>query len=102
MGIPNNLLPYISQVAIGKRESLAVFGDDYPTVDGTGVRDYIHVVDLARGHLLAVEALEKRVELTFGILVRVRVIQFCRWSQRSRKRRAGKCHIQLHRDVQAI
>ncbi|NVK02130.1 MAG: UDP-glucose 4-epimerase GalE [Oceanospirillaceae bacterium] len=59
-GIPNNLLPYISQVAIGKRESLAVFGDDYPTVDGTGVRDYIHVVDLARGHLLAVEALEKR------------------------------------------
>jgi len=59
-GIPNNLLPYISQVVIGKRESLAVFGDDYPTVDGTGVRDYIHVVDLARGHLLAVEALDKR------------------------------------------
>lgn len=59
-GIPNNLLPYISQVAIGKREALAVFGDDYPTVDGTGVRDYIHVVDLARGHLLALQALAER------------------------------------------
>lgn len=54
-GIPNNLMPYITQVAIGKRECLSVFGDDYDTVDGTGVRDYIHVVDLALGHLKAVE-----------------------------------------------
>jgi len=54
-GIPNNLMPYISQVAIGKRECLSVFGDDYDTPDGTGVRDYIHVVDLALGHLKAVE-----------------------------------------------
>lgn len=54
-GIPNNLLPYISQVAVGKLEQLSVFGDDYPTVDGTGVRDYIHVVDLANGHLKALE-----------------------------------------------
>jgi len=54
-GIPNNLLPYISQVAIGKRPHLSVFGDDYPTPDGTGVRDYIHVVDLARGHLAALD-----------------------------------------------
>ena len=54
-GIPNNLMPYISQVAIGKRECLSVFGDDYDTEDGTGVRDYIHVVDLALGHLKAVE-----------------------------------------------
>ncbi|MFC0216479.1 UDP-glucose 4-epimerase GalE [Paenibacillus chartarius] len=54
-GIPNNLLPYISQVAIGKLEKLRIFGNDYPTVDGTGVRDYIHVVDLARGHLKALE-----------------------------------------------
>lgn len=54
-GIPNNLLPYISQVAVGKRESLSVWGDDYDTVDGTGVRDYIHVVDLAIGHLKALE-----------------------------------------------
>lgn len=54
-GIPNNLLPYISQVAVGQREALSVWGDDYETVDGTGVRDYIHVVDLAIGHLKALE-----------------------------------------------
>lgn len=54
-GIPNNLMPYLSQVAVGRREKLSVFGDDYPTVDGTGVRDYIHVVDLANGHLAALE-----------------------------------------------
>ncbi|WHZ31962.1 UDP-glucose 4-epimerase GalE [Desemzia incerta] len=53
-GIPNNLMPYITQVAVGKREHLSVFGDDYDTPDGTGVRDYIHVVDLAKGHLKAV------------------------------------------------
>jgi UDP-glucose 4-epimerase len=52
-GIPNNLLPYISQVAIGKLNALSIFGDDYPTTDGTGVRDYIHVLDLAEGHLAA-------------------------------------------------
>ena len=57
-GIPNNLLPYISQVAIGKREKLYVFGDDYDTIDGTGVRDYIHVEDLARGHILALDKLK--------------------------------------------
>lgn len=56
-GIPNNLMPFISQVAVGKQECLKVFGNDYPTVDGTGVRDYIHVVDLARGHLKAVQKL---------------------------------------------
>ena len=54
-GIPNNLMPYISQVAVGKLEKLGVFGDDYDTPDGTGVRDYIHVVDLAKGHVLAIE-----------------------------------------------
>ena len=54
-GIPNNLMPYITQVAVGKMEYLRVFGDDYDTPDGTGVRDYIHVVDLAKGHLKAVE-----------------------------------------------
>lgn len=54
-GIPNNLMPYVAQVAVGKLECLSVFGDDYDTVDGTGVRDYIHVVDLARGHLCAVK-----------------------------------------------
>jgi len=56
-GIPNNLLPFISQVAVGKLEKLSVFGNDYPTPDGTGVRDYIHVVDLASGHLRALEKL---------------------------------------------
>ena len=54
-GIPNNLMPYITQVAVGRREQLSVFGDDYDTPDGTGVRDYIHVVDLARGHVAAVK-----------------------------------------------
>ncbi|MCS6766250.1 MAG: UDP-glucose 4-epimerase GalE [Candidatus Protistobacter heckmanni] len=52
-GVPNNLMPYVAQVAVGRRERLQVFGDDYPTPDGTGVRDYIHVVDLARGHVAA-------------------------------------------------
>ena len=56
-GIPNNLMPYISQVAIGKLQELSVYGNDYPTVDGTGVRDYIHVVDLGRGHVKALEFL---------------------------------------------
>ncbi len=59
-GIPNNLLPYIAQVAVGKLPQLAVFGNDYPTTDGTGIRDYIHVVDLAEGHLRALETLLTR------------------------------------------
>ena len=58
-GIPNNLLPYVSQVAVGKLEKLRVFGNDYDTADGTGVRDYIHVVDLAVGHVLALKKLEQ-------------------------------------------
>jgi UDP-glucose 4-epimerase len=59
-GIPNNLMPYIAQVAAGKFPELTVFGNDYPTADGTGVRDYIHVVDLAEGHLRALEVLKTR------------------------------------------
>eukprot|EP00052_Salpingoeca_macrocollata_P013736 m.107311 g.107311 ORF g.107311 m.107311 type:complete len:342 (-) comp19039_c0_seq3:69-1094(-) len=59
-GIPNNLVPYISQVAVGKREALGVFGNDYDTPDGTGVRDYIHVVDLAKGHVCALKRLEEK------------------------------------------
>jgi len=58
--IPNNLMPFIAQVAVGKREKLSVFGGDYPTHDGTGVRDYIHVVDLATGHLRALEKLNTK------------------------------------------
>jgi UDP-glucose 4-epimerase len=59
-GIPNNLLPFVAQVAIGRRECLAVYGNDYPTRDGTGVRDYIHVVDLAVGHLKAIDKLASK------------------------------------------
>lgn len=61
-GIPNNLLPYVAQVAIGKLKELSIFGNDYPTIDGTGVRDYIHVVDLALGHLAALKGLEKTTQ----------------------------------------
>ncbi len=64
-GIPNNLVPYISQVAIGKLEKLRVFGNDYPTKDGTGIRDYIHVVDLADGHLAAL----KRLQTKSGLVI---------------------------------
>lgn len=64
-GIPNNLLPYITQVASGKREFLSVFGNDYNTHDGTGVRDYIHVVDLAKAHLAALEEAEKRTGIDY-------------------------------------
>ena len=58
-GVPNNLMPYITQVAVGRREKLGIFGNDYPTPDGTGVRDYIHVVDLAKGHVAAVKYVAK-------------------------------------------
>lgn len=58
-GIPNNLMPFISQVAVGKLKALKIFGNDYPTHDGTGVRDYIHVVDLAEAHIKALENIEK-------------------------------------------
>ncbi len=61
-GMPNNLMPFIAQVAVGKREKLSIFGDDYDTVDGTGVRDYIHVEDLAAGHVAALEALTRTTD----------------------------------------
>lgn len=67
-GIPNNLMPYITQTAIGTRECLNVFGNDYNTHDGTGVRDYIHVVDLAKGHVLALNHIRKNVEHGIGKL----------------------------------
>ena len=62
-GIPNNLLPYVSQVAVGKLKEVGVFGDDYDTPDGTGVRDYIHVVDLAKGHVAAIENIKNGAEV---------------------------------------
>ena len=61
--IPNNLMPYISQVAVGKLEKLSIFGNDYPTIDGTGVRDFIHVTDLAQGHVAALSYLEQQTSL---------------------------------------
>lgn len=67
-----NLMPFISQVAIGKKDVLTIFGDDYDTPDGTGIRDYIHVMDLATGHVAALEKLEK---IHFGL--RVSVIKCC-------------------------
>jgi UDP-glucose 4-epimerase len=67
-GLPNNLMPYVSQVAVGKLKELQIFGDDYPTKDGTGVRDYIHVVDLAKGHLAALNKLAtKPGEVTYNL-----------------------------------
>lgn len=67
-GIPNNLMPFVAQVAVGRRPALSVFGSDYPTPDGTGVRDYIHVVDLALGHLAALDALARTPgELTVNL-----------------------------------
>lgn len=66
-GIPNNLMPCISQVAVGRRSELLVFGNDYPTPDGTGVRDYIHVVDLASGHLAALNALSRQEEAVLTV-----------------------------------
>lgn len=66
-GIPNNLMPYVTQVAVGKREFLSVFGSDYPTPDGTGVRDYIHVMDLVEGHLAALKTLEHNSFITCNL-----------------------------------
>lgn len=68
-GIPNNLMPFVAQVAIGRRPHLNIFGNDYPTPDGTGIRDYIHVVDLAIGHLKALEALERWADRTHCLTV---------------------------------
>lgn len=63
IGTPNNLMPYIAQVAKGKREYLSIFGNDYPTIDGTGIRDYIHVMDLAEGHVAALTRIRKGVQI---------------------------------------
>ncbi len=70
-GIPNNLMPYISQVAVGKLKELQVFGDDYATIDGTGVRDYIHVVDLADAHVKAIEYIQKQEVMQEPLIVNV-------------------------------
>lgn len=66
-GIPNNLMPFIAQVAVGKREYLSIFGNDYDTKDGTGVRDYIHVVDLAKAHVKALEYMNEANDITYSV-----------------------------------
>lgn len=74
-GIPNNLMPYVSQVAAGKLKELSIFGDDYPTKDGTGVRDYIHVVDLALGHIAALKKLDGLLIVNLGAGVGYSVLE---------------------------
>lgn len=89
-GIPNNLMPYVAQVAIGRRERLSVYGDDYPTPDGTGVRDYIHVVDLADGHVAALQYLFDRdasLTVNLGTGVGYSVLDVVRAYERASGRR---------------
>ena len=77
-GIPNNLMPYISQVAVGKRDYLSVYGGDWPTIDGTGVRDYIHVMDLAEGHVVALQYLDEKkdsITVNLGVGKGISVLQ---------------------------
>jgi UDP-glucose 4-epimerase len=84
-GIPNNLMPYITQVAAGKRDKLSIYGDDYSTPDGTGVRDFIHVVDLAKGHVAALRYLEESqqsVTVNLGTGKGVSVLQMLEAFQR--------------------
>lgn len=80
-GIPNNLMPFIAQVAVGKREELSVFGNDYDTIDGTGVRDYIHVIDLALGHIKALEKFQLLQVYILTILVQVKEQVYWSWSK---------------------
>lgn len=89
-GVPNNLLPYVSQVAIGRRERLRVFGGDWPTVDGTGVRDYIHVMDLARAHADAIDYLareDRSLTVNLGTGRGVSVLELVRAFERASGRR---------------
>ncbi len=107
-GIPNNLFPYINQVAIGERENLHIYGNDWPTVDGTGVRDYIHVMDVAEGHLLALKYLSSKngnfVNLNLGTSKGTSVIQLiktfektnnCKINYEFKKRRPGDIAISI-------
>ncbi len=93
-GIPNNLMPFVSQVAVGRREFLSVFGSDYPTKDGTGVRDYIHVMDLSDGHVAALEKVgNKAILCIFTTLVPVTVIAFLKWLKHLKTHQAKKCRL---------
>ena len=81
-GIPNNLMPYVARVAAGKLKELSVFGDDYDTPDGTGVRDYIHVVDLAKGHIAALKYIAENTGCEAGVSV-------CQETTTERKMKSG-------------
>lgn len=99
-GTPNNLMPYVSQVAVGRRERLGVFGNDYPTVDGTGVRDYIHVMDLAEGHVAALRYLSQHagqmVTTNLGTGQGTSVLQMVQAFERA-SGRAVPCQFQARR-----
>ncbi|BBI60627.1 UDP-glucose 4-epimerase [Vreelandella sulfidaeris] len=101
-GVPNNLLPYIAQVAIGRLDKLAVYGGDYLTPDGTGIRDYIHVVDLANGHLKALDVLGRQNGVNTWNLGTGREFPCWRWSRHLSKRVAGPFRILLRRVEQGI
>ena len=101
-GIPNNLLPYIAQVAVGKLQKLGVFGDDYDTPDGTGVRDYIHVVDLARGHVKAVQKLEAAPEVRIYNLGTGHGYSYCRYCMHLKRHVARHFRMRSSRAVQVI
>jgi UDP-glucose 4-epimerase len=101
-GVPNNLMPFVAQVASGRREHLNVWGDDYPTPDGTGVRDYIHVVDLADGHVAALDYLMREGGLLTVNLGAGRGIPCWKWSGHSRWRVGGRSRTVWPRVVRAI
>ncbi len=101
-GVPNNLLPFIAQTAVGKREVLFVFGNDYDTHDGTGVRDYIHVVDLAEGHLKALEKIDDLQGVLTSISEQGRGIRYSIWLKRSRRHLDRKYLICLLQDEREI
>jgi UDP-glucose 4-epimerase len=100
-GIPNNLVPYVAQVAAGKREILSVYGNDYPTPDGTGLRDYIHVVDLALGHLATLQKLADGAGV-YTIWVRVVAIACWKWCALSNRPAASLFRTSLQRGARAI
>ena len=100
-GIPNNLMPYITQVAVGKLDKLGVFGDDYDTPDGSGVRDYIHVMDLASGHVAALKALKPEGGLSSTTWARARARACPSWCTRLSRRRASTSPTRSSRAVRA-
>lgn len=100
-GIPNNLMPYVAQVAVGKREKLSIYGGDWPTPDGTGVRDYIHVVDLARGHLSALDVLRREAAALPSTWAPAGATRCSKSLRRTNARAAARCPMKLSRAAPA-